>query len=80
MFQDDVDSMETRITTERDRHDVMLRKMDAAVRLNAELKTEYETQLRLFQDLRGKYEEKVTLLTAENQANNACAAQQPAAQ
>jgi len=67
-LQDDVDSMENRITAERERHNAMLRKMDAAVRLNADLKTEYETQLRLFQDLRGKYEEKVTLLTAENKA------------
>lgn len=73
-FQEDVDSMETRITAERDRHNAMLRKMEAAVRLNADLKTEYETQLRLFQDLRGKYEEKVTLLTSEDKTTNGAAA------
>ncbi|XP_015600495.1 uncharacterized protein LOC107270207 [Cephus cinctus] len=67
-LQNDVDTMEAKITAERDRHNDMINKMDAAVRLNADLKKEYETQLRLFQDLRGKYEEKVTLLTEENRA------------
>lgn len=57
--------METKISAERSRHDAMLNKMDAAVRLNSTLKTEYETQLHLFQDLRGKYEEKIALLMAE---------------
>lgn len=60
--------METSITAERERHNTMLSKMDAAVRLNADLKKEYETQLNLFQDLRGKYEQKVTLLSEENRA------------
>lgn len=60
--------METKISAERTRHDTMINKMNAAVRLNADLKTEYETQLRLFQDLRGKYQEKVTLLSSENKA------------
>ncbi|XP_043273758.1 uncharacterized protein [Venturia canescens] len=73
-LQEDVDSMENRITAERERHNAMLRKMEAAVRLNADLKTEYETQLRLFQDLRGKYEEKVTLLTGEDKTVNGTAA------
>ncbi|XP_048513140.1 uncharacterized protein LOC105687877 isoform X2 [Athalia rosae] len=67
-LQNDVDSMESKITAERDRHNTMLSKMDAAVRLNADLKKEYETQLHLFQDLRGKYEQKVTLLSEENRA------------
>ncbi|KAK0182395.1 hypothetical protein PV327_000539 [Microctonus hyperodae] len=67
-LQEDVDSMETKISAERTRHDTMINKMNAAVRLNADLKTEYETQLRLFQDLRGKYQEKVTLLSSENKA------------
>lgn len=79
LHQNDVDSMESRISVERDRHNAMLKKMDAAVRLNADLKTEYETQLRLFQDLRGKYEEKVTLLTADNKPS-ACTVDQSAVQ
>ncbi|XP_058792268.1 uncharacterized protein LOC131664861 [Phymastichus coffea] len=77
-LQDDVDKMESRITAERDRHNAMLDKMDAAVRLNADLKKEYQTQLQLFQDLRGKYEEKVTLLSEENKALETAVQAQPA--
>jgi len=60
--------MEKKITEERDRHNAMISKMDAAMRLNADLKKEYETQLSLFQSLREKYGEKITLLSAEKQA------------
>lgn len=41
----------------------MLVKMDEAVKLNTELKKEYESQLRIFKDLRENYEEKVRLLS-----------------
>lgn len=77
-LQDDVDKMEGKITAERERHNAMLNKMDAAVRLNADLKKEYQTQLQLFQDLRGKYEEKVTLLSEENKALETAVQAQPA--
>lgn len=77
-LQEDVDKMETKITAERDRHNAMLNKMDAAVRLNADLKKEYQTQLQLFQDLRGKYEEKVTILSEENKALEMAVQAQPA--
>lgn len=60
--------MEKKITEERDRHNMMISKMDAAMRLNADLKKEYETQLSLFQSLREKYDQKITLLSAEKQA------------
>ncbi|XP_029049685.2 tropomyosin isoform X2 [Osmia bicornis bicornis] len=72
-LQAEVDDMEVRINEERDRYNTMINKMDAAVKLNADLKTEYETQLGLFRDLREKYEEKVTLLSEEKRAleNNA---------
>lgn len=60
--------MEKKITEERDRHNTMISKMDAAMRLNADLKKEYETQLSLFQSLREKYGEKITLLSAEKRA------------
>ncbi|XP_054002132.1 uncharacterized protein LOC128888932 [Hylaeus anthracinus] len=72
-LQAEVDDMEVRITEERDRYTTMINKMDAAVKLNADLKKEYETQLCLFRDLREKYEEKVTLLSEEKRAleNNA---------
>ncbi|XP_072761534.1 uncharacterized protein [Anoplolepis gracilipes] len=67
-LQAEVDNMEKKISEERDRHNVMISKMEAAMRLNADLKKEYETQLSLFQSLREKYGEKITLLTAEKQA------------
>ncbi|KAG7207361.1 hypothetical protein KM043_009024 [Ampulex compressa] len=67
-LQANVDDMETKISQERERYSAMINKMNAAVQLNADLKKEYETQLRLFQDLRGKYEEKVTLLSNEKRA------------
>lgn len=60
--------MEVRITEERERYNTMINKMDGAVKLNADLKKEYETQLCLFRDLREKYEEKVALLTREKEA------------
>ncbi|XP_076663068.1 uncharacterized protein LOC143366137 isoform X2 [Andrena cerasifolii] len=67
-LQTEVDSMEVRITEERERYNTMINKMDGAVKLNADLKKEYETQLCLFRDLREKYEEKVALLTREKEA------------
>ncbi|CAL7952292.1 unnamed protein product [Xylocopa violacea] len=67
-LQAEVDDMEVRINEERERYNTMINKMDAAVKLNADLKKEYETQLCLFRDLREKYEEKVSLLTEEKRA------------
>ncbi|EFN87606.1 filamin A-interacting protein 1-like [Harpegnathos saltator] len=67
-LQAEVDSMERKITEERDRHNAMISKMDTAMRLNADLKKEYETQLSLFQSLREKYGEKITLLSEEKRA------------
>lgn len=48
----------------------MLIKMDEAVKLNSELKKEYENQLRLFQHLRDSYEEKILLLSRDNKQKN----------
>jgi len=59
--------MEKKISEERDWHNTMISKMDAAIRLNADLKKEYETQLFLFQNLREKYNKKITLLSREKQ-------------
>ncbi|XP_014478899.1 PREDICTED: neurofilament heavy polypeptide-like isoform X2 [Dinoponera quadriceps] len=72
-LQTEVDSMERKIAEERDRHNAMISKMDAAMRLNADLKKEYETQLSLFQSLREKYGEKITLLSEEKRALEAAA-------
>ncbi|KAL0108412.1 hypothetical protein PUN28_015156 [Cardiocondyla obscurior] len=67
-LQAEVDNMEKKISEERDRHNMMISKMDAAMRLNADLKKEYETQLSLFQSLREKYGEKISLLSKEKEA------------
>lgn len=67
MLQAKVDNMEKNISQERDWHNTMISKMDAAMRLNADLKKEYETQLSLFQSLRENYNKKITLLSRENQ-------------
>ncbi|KYQ58402.1 hypothetical protein ALC60_02823 [Trachymyrmex zeteki] len=66
-LQAKVDNMEKNISQERDWHNTMISKMDAAMRLNADLKKEYETQLSLFQSLRENYNKKITLLSRENQ-------------
>ncbi|KAJ8673608.1 hypothetical protein QAD02_004870 [Eretmocerus hayati] len=77
-LQQDVDKMEGKIGEERARHSAMLDKMDAAVRLNADLKREYQSQLKLFQELRGQYEQKVSLLSEENKALETAMQAQPA--
>lgn len=66
-LQNDVESMEGKIAEERQRHNSMITKMEEAVKLNSELKEEYQNQLRIFQELKKRYEEKVTLLTKENE-------------
>lgn len=58
--------MEEKINIEREKHNTMLIKMESAFKINLDLKQEYETQLRLFQELREKYDKKVALLTEEN--------------
>ncbi|XP_015180733.1 PREDICTED: tropomyosin-like [Polistes dominula] len=67
-LQAEVDNMEARIAEEREKHNSMMSRMDDAVRLNSDLKKEYETQLNLFKDLRIKYDEKITLLSEEKRA------------
>lgn len=66
-LQSDVESMEGKIAEERQRHNSMITKMEEAVKLNSDLKEEYQNQLRIFQELKTRYEEKVTLLTKENE-------------
>ncbi|XP_051153572.1 uncharacterized protein LOC127276915 [Leptopilina boulardi] len=65
-LQDNVETMEEKINIEREKHNTMLIKMESAFKINLDLKQEYETQLRLFQELREKYDKKVALLTEEN--------------
>jgi chromosome segregation ATPase len=65
-LQSDVESMEGKISEEKQRQNSMITKMEEAMKLNSDLKGEYENQMRIFRELKSKYEEKVTLLTKEN--------------
>lgn len=48
----------------------MILKLDCAMSLNEQLKTEYQMQLKLFQDLKEKYERRATLLEGMVQQQN----------
>uniref|UniRef100_A0A069DTT4 Putative ste20-like serine/threonine-protein kinase n=1 Tax=Panstrongylus megistus TaxID=65343 RepID=A0A069DTT4_9HEMI len=63
----DMSSMEERIKEERVRHNNAVARLNEAMTLNDKLKTEYLVQMDLFQKLREKYNEKVVILTKENQ-------------
>lgn len=66
-LQQDINSMEKKILAERERHNQMLSRMDDAVRLNSELKKEYESQLKIFGDLQEKYNNRVASLVADKE-------------
>ncbi|XP_065334341.1 protein Hook homolog [Cloeon dipterum] len=59
--------LEDHSLAEKERRSAVLSKMETAVKLNAELKNEYENQLRIFQDLKRKYEQKVEMMKNENE-------------
>ncbi|XP_073981356.1 uncharacterized protein isoform X2 [Rhodnius prolixus] len=63
----DMTSMEERIKDERVRHNTAVARLSEAMKLNDKLKAEYLVQMDLFQKLREKYNEKVVILTRENQ-------------
>ncbi|CAH0553578.1 unnamed protein product [Brassicogethes aeneus] len=50
--------MEDKIRAEKERQDLMHKKLETMIRHNGELKREYEAQLILFQSLRKKYNER----------------------
>jgi len=66
-LQSDMESMEGKISEEKQRQNSMITKMEEAMKLNSDLKGEYENQMRIFQELKAKYEQKVKLLTQENE-------------
>ncbi|XP_014291391.1 putative leucine-rich repeat-containing protein DDB_G0290503 [Halyomorpha halys] len=67
----DMAAIEESIKEERNRHNLSVQRLNEAMTLNDKLKTEYLTQMDLFQKLREKYNEKVVYLTKENQRLNA---------
>lgn len=62
-LQKNVDTMESRIEDNRRRQTAMIKQIELATKINGELRNEYETQLKLFQSLKERYEEKVEKLT-----------------
>lgn len=57
-LQEKIDCMEAKINSEKDRHNLIQSKLENMVRINCELKREYETQLCLFTALRERYNER----------------------
>lgn len=57
-LQDKLDSMESKISLEKEKHQLIHTKLESMVRMNTELKREYEAQLCLFNALREKYAER----------------------
>ena len=60
-LQDQLDCMELKFVAEKDRHALIHAKLDRMVKLNTELKTEYEKQLALFSELQKRYHEHSTI-------------------
>lgn len=54
-LQDKLDVMDLKFAAEKDRHALMHAKLDRMIKINADLKTEYETQLALFLELQKNY-------------------------
>lgn len=57
-LQDKLDTMESKISCEKEKHQLIHTKLETMVRMNTDLKREYEAQLCLFNALREKYAER----------------------
>lgn len=57
-LQEKLDLMESKITTEKEKHQLIYAKLESMVKMNTDLKREYEAQLCLFNALREKYAER----------------------
>jgi len=77
-LHEDLKLLEENIQVERTRQGVAAERLGQAMKLNDQLKTEYTTQLDLFQKLRDKYNEKVVHLTKENKRLIGLMGDQPA--
>lgn len=53
-----INAMENKVKAEKERQDLLHKKLETMIRHNGELKREYETQLCLFNALRERYDEK----------------------
>lgn len=57
-LQEKLEGMESKIACEKERHELMNKKLERMIEMNGEVKREYETQLVLFKALREKYNER----------------------
>lgn len=65
-LHEDLQSMQEKITKERNRQTELTQKMESASKLNDTLKEEYQKQMDLFSKLRVKYDERVDAMEREN--------------
>lgn len=66
-LKEDIESMQSVINSERDRHNQIIEKMERAIQINQQLKEEYQNQLKLFTELKMNYEKKLEVLAKENE-------------
>ncbi|KAJ2939012.1 hypothetical protein O0L34_g18989 [Tuta absoluta] len=59
--------MDAKYKAERERHSLVLQRAQTSTNINQDLKAEYETQLKIFKELREKYDQRVQQLVAENE-------------
>lgn len=57
-LQEKLETMESKINCEKEKHKLMYSKLETMVKMNVDLKREYEAQLCLFNALREKYAER----------------------
>ncbi|KAI5644568.1 hypothetical protein NE865_03457 [Phthorimaea operculella] len=59
--------MDAKHKAEKERHSLVLQRAQTSTNINQDLKAEYETQLKIFKELREKYDQRVQQLVAENE-------------
>lgn len=69
-LQDQIDCMNAKVNAEKERQDLVHQKLEKMIRMNADLKREYETQLCLFNALRERYSERELARNVLNNATN----------
>ncbi|GBP40272.1 hypothetical protein EVAR_83962_1 [Eumeta japonica] len=67
LFMERLEAMDARFKAEKQRHSLVLQRAETSANINVDLRKEYETQLALFKELREKYDQRVQVLTAENE-------------
>ncbi|XP_053605746.1 epidermal growth factor receptor substrate 15 homolog isoform X2 [Plodia interpunctella] len=65
-MEERLQAMEARFKAEKERYGLVLQRAQTSTNINDDLRKEYETQLGIFKELRGKYEQRVQALVAEN--------------